>query len=267
MYELLLRHISARLIEGDKQGASKATKIIEKRFARGTELYKEFRLFNALANTTVSSTEMAAAILTEAKNAARNFNSKKLEKEKSALIRDINYGIKDKSFYYRSVPDYRELANIHNMIREWHKGDMSNLKNMVILEQRALDSLLKEKKQTLTEVSDDHDLLTEKIMMNKLNEKYTGMSSTQKSIIQKYALYSEDESNHEKLRSFLSTEKKTCLQMLEKFERTNMNSHLSEKIDLVESKIKSLDVNDLNDQTVTKFLTLSKLVEEIKSGE
>ena len=98
MYELLLRHISVRLIENDRKGALAATRIIEKRFGKDTELYKEFRLFNALAKTSVQNTEIAAAILTEAKNAARRFDQSKIKKEKSMLIRDINYSIKDKSF-------------------------------------------------------------------------------------------------------------------------------------------------------------------------
>tara|TARA_X000001388_G_scaffold74425_2_gene67432 strand:- start:295 stop:1137 length:843 start_codon:yes stop_codon:yes gene_type:complete len=268
MYELLLRHISDRLIDGDKRGAEKATKIIETRFAKNTELYKEFRLFNALAKTSVHNTEIAAAILTEAKNAARRFDAVALEREKSALIRDVNYKINDSSFYYRSVPDYRELANIHNMIREWEKGDRSDLKKMVLFEQKALNSLLAEKKTEDRSIeSSSHDLLTEKIMMNKINKKYTDMSKVQKTIIQKYALYSQDVENHDKLRNFLSEKKKECLSNLKSFEKVNQNSHLSEKINLVEGKVESLDVSILNDQTVAKFLTLSKLIEEIKSGE
>jgi hypothetical protein len=267
MYELLLRHISDRLIENDKHGAEKATKIIEKRFSKNTELYKEFRLFNALAKTSVQNTEIAAAILTEAKNAARRFDCVKLEKEKSALIRDVNYTINDKSFYYRSIPDYRELANIHNMIKEWKKGDASDLKKMVLLEQKALNSLMSEKVERIDKNSGDRDILVEKIMMNKINEKYSNMSSTQRSIIQKYALYSQDEKDHDKLKSFLSERKKSSLVTLKSFEETNQNPHLSEKINLVETKINNLDVTNLSDQTVAKFLTLSKLIEEIQAGE
>lgn len=269
MYELLLRHISNKLIENDKKGAEKATKIIEKRFAKNTELYKEFRLFNALSRTTVQNTEIAAAILTEAKSAARRFDKHKLEKEKSALIRDINYSINDKSFYYRSIADYREMANIHNMINEWQKGDRSDLKSMVILEQKALNTLMTEKKEkVISETSQqDNDALIEKIMTKKLNEKYSSLSNTQREIIQKYALYSQNESDHEKLKEFLTKKKKVSLKTLNSFSKINENSHLSEKISLVKNKIDQLEMSDLSDKTVTKFLTLSKLIEEIKSGE
>ena len=62
IFELLLRHVSSRLIEEDTAGAQKALNIIEKYFKKGSELYKEFRLFNALAKSHVSNTSIAAAI-------------------------------------------------------------------------------------------------------------------------------------------------------------------------------------------------------------
>tara|TARA_R110001592_G_scaffold69360_5_gene212542 strand:+ start:2336 stop:3193 length:858 start_codon:yes stop_codon:yes gene_type:complete len=273
MYELLLRHISVRLIENDRKGALAATRIIEKRFGKDTELYKEFRLFNALAKTSVQNTEIAAAILTEAKNAARRFNQSKIKKEKSMLIRDINYSIKDKSFYYRSISEYRELANIHNMIQEWQKGDTSDLKKMVMLEQSALNHLIKQK----SEISLDNletksketnsDVLIERIMTEKINKKYADFSDSQREILQKYALYSSDTGRHEDLKRYLNTQKASSLKSLKNFGGINENSYLSKKIDLVENKINNLDVTILDDATISKFLTLTKLVEEINLGE
>jgi hypothetical protein len=273
MYELLLRHISVRLIENDRKGALAVTRIIEKRFGKDTELYKEFRLFNALAKTSVQNTEIAAAILIEAKNAARRFDQSKIKKEKSMLIRDINYSIKDKSFYYRSIPEYRELANIHNMILEWQKGDTSDLKKMVMLEQSALNHLIKQKSEIslddleTTTRETNTDVLIERIMTEKINKKYTDFSASQREILQKYSLYSSDTGKHEDLKRYLSTQKANSLKSLKIFCGINENSYLSKKISLVENKINNLDVTTLDDATISKFLTLTKLVEEINLGE
>ena len=273
MYELLLRHISVRLIENDRKGALAATRIIEKRFGKDTELYKEFRLFNALAKTSVQNTEIAAAILTEAKNAARRFDQSKIKKEKSMLIRDINYSIKDKSFYYRSISEYRELANIHNMIQEWQKGDTSDLKKMVMLEQSALNHLIKQKSEIslddleIKSKETNSDVLIERIMTEKINKKYADFSASQREILQKYALYSSDAGRHEDLKRYLNTQKASSLKSLKNFGGINENSYLSKKINLVENKINNLDVTILDDATISKFLTLTKLVEEINLGE
>jgi len=271
MYELLLRHISSQLIENNKQNAKIATRILEKRYAKNTELYKEFRLFNALAKTNVASTEIAAAILTEAKNAARRFNKKRLQKEKSALINEINHTIRDKKFYYRSVPDYRQYANIHNMINEWQKGDESNLKLMVELEQVSLSHLMEEKIDIAYDDSNidtrHTNVLVQKIMTKKINEKYSGMTKDQKDILKAYALYGTDDKSHEQLKHILSEKKSNSLNSLKLFVKKNENSHLNGKVKLVESKIIDLNVNELDDKMIVKFLTLTDLVREIKSGE
>ena len=81
VYELLLQHVAENLVEGKKSDAKVATKLIEKHFKKGTELYKEFRLFNALAKSKVSNTHTVASILNEAKIASRQLNEKNLEKQ------------------------------------------------------------------------------------------------------------------------------------------------------------------------------------------
>ena len=144
---------------------------------------------------------------------------------------------------------------------------------MVILEQKALNHLIKEKQENSLSLLNtqsqetDSDILVEKIMMEKINKKYTDFSSSQKEILQKYALYSDNSDKHETLRNYLSEQKQKSIKSLKKFEVINNNSYLSNKINLVERKINNLNVSVLNDETISKFLTLTKLVEEINSGE
>ena len=89
IYELFMRHISTLLITDRKSEVKKATKIIESRFKKGTELYKEFRIFNALINSDIMSRETASNALNIAKNAVLSIDEKKLQREKSLLIKEI----------------------------------------------------------------------------------------------------------------------------------------------------------------------------------
>ena len=91
IYEFLIRTISKALVENDKPQSSKALRIIKQNFKSGTELYKEFRLVNALMKTTVTSESVASSIISEAKMAARSHNINELDREKSILIRNINH--------------------------------------------------------------------------------------------------------------------------------------------------------------------------------
>ena len=152
IYELLLRAVSAAIVENDKKRAQLALDIIEKYYDRKTELYKEYRLFNALIKSTVSDTPVAAAVLSEAKSAARRSDHKKLDYEKSLLIREINHNLQDDNFYQRRIPDYRLYATVQNLINEWSAGDTSDLTKMVMLEGQVVQWLLKEKQAEIADL-------------------------------------------------------------------------------------------------------------------
>lgn len=270
IYEFLLRHMSNALIEGDKNSLNYATKLIEKRFKKSSEIYKEFRIFNAIANTTTKKTELAAAIITESKKSCTLIDNKKLEKEKNQLIHDINYNIasKDKNFYYRSLNNYRDLGTIQAALNEWKQGDESNLKKMIEIEEKIIDIIINEKNNSIS--FEEHEkMLNEsesnklvyKIMTEKINNKYSNMSNRQKKILKAYALETD---YHGILNKTLQETKEYCIKKINIFEAKNNNQYLSNKINEVKEKINNLDVNDINDKSIIKFLTVSNLIDTIE---
>jgi len=123
VYEFLARCIAQSIVENEEDRREKALKIVNEHFRKGTELYREFRLFNALIATTVSNESVANSILQEAKNAARNYDSSKLDHEKSLLIRSINYKLnKNGDFYSQNVPEYTQYATVQQLLNEWRLG-------------------------------------------------------------------------------------------------------------------------------------------------
>ena len=92
IYEQIVLFICNSLLENNKKDAEMATNIIAKHFKKGSQLYKEHKLFSALINTNNISEQLASSIISEAKKACNNlFDSRELEKEKSMLIKDLNY--------------------------------------------------------------------------------------------------------------------------------------------------------------------------------
>ena len=85
IYEQLLRSIARFLVEKDEKKYKTALVILKSNFKPGSQLYKEFRLFNALVKTTVDSDSLALRILSEAKEAALEYDVHELQKEKSLL--------------------------------------------------------------------------------------------------------------------------------------------------------------------------------------
>jgi hypothetical protein len=266
VYELLLKYISNNLIEGNKKEAKKATKIIERNFKKGTELYKEFRLFNALATSKVSNTHTIASILSEAKQAARKFDMSKLDKEKSILIKDINYQL-NKNFFYESLPNYRDLGTIQLALNEWRKSE-PDIKNLVSFEGVIAENMLKKSENVVKENIDlsHSDRLVLKIMTEKFNQKYSeGLSKDQKMIIENYVFYKGK--NDKKLTDFLNRKKLETVKAINIFEDKTSNKYLLKKIDDVRLKINEVSSNNIDDKSVVKFLTLTKLIDELKKGE
>ena len=264
VYELLLTHISTKLLEGNKRDAKVATKLIEKHFKKGTELYKEFRLFNALANSDITHTHVVASILSEAKVASKNLNQKQLEQEKSTLLRDINYKINDKDFYYRNINNYRDLGLVQLTLNEWRK-DNRDIKRLVDLEMRLGELMLREKNKVNEQKynASHSDRLVLKIMTDKFNKRYgEELSRDQQQIIEGYVFLSDKEPG--KLQEFFNLKKSEALNSLESFEDKSDNRYLLSKLDEVRKKILNLHSNDINDENVVKFLTLTKMINEIK---
>ncbi len=270
IYELLLHHITTSIIEGNVSSAKKATNIIEKRFAKGTELYKEFRLFNALASSTVSDTHIVASILSEAKRAARNIDGKKLNKEKSLLLKEINYSINKKDFFYQNISNYRQLGSIQIALNEWRK-DSPDLKKLIEFEKKIGEHLLSEKSEgSVSKMNEDikasdSDRLVFKLMTEKINKKYSKLSPDEREIISNYVFYSSQDPKY--LKTFLAEKKKEVSSLLEDFEDNETNDILIEKVDRVRASIDHLDIDNISDTSIVKFLTVTKLINELITKE
>lgn len=267
IYELFSRHITNLVLSNQKNKIKKATNILEKRFKKGTELYKEFRLFNALVNANVSSKNKAILIVENAKKEVLNIDNEKLNYEKSKLIKEINYDLNDKSFYYRSVPNYREYANLQNLFNDWREKDNNNLKLVIEKEEKAIQWLIREKVDINIEkehsyTPDQTSKLVLNIMTEKINKKYNNLSDDQKQIIRNYALYAVDDV--EKFESFLKEKKRIALQEIVEFRSECANKIILEKISDVEKRIQKLSDNPKNDADIIKYLTISGLIKELK---
>ena len=166
IYEQLVRKVSESLVEGDMDRANLVLDILKKNFRKGTELYKEFRLFNALVKTTVSSDSIATKILSEAKSAAQVHSAGLLRSEKSKLIKVINHTLDDETFYRTRIDDYRTYATIQTLLNDWRSGSNADIKRVALYEDKIHTWLVTEKpERNLDDMrTNDIDKLTVKIM-------------------------------------------------------------------------------------------------------
>jgi hypothetical protein len=270
VYELLLKHISSKLVENKKDEAQIALDIIEKRFDHSTELFKEFRLFKALTTASADDSAIAAAIIQESKAAAKRIDVAKLSSEKGRLIHDINHKINESTFYTSSIADYKTFATIQTLINNWRSDDRADLTKMVMYEGQLIQRLLEVKadKPVLSEQkTEDTDKLVIKIMTEKLNEKYSStLTNEQKDILRKY-VFAAESNDMKEFTVYLEEIKSNTLNMMSELRKTSNNDIILEKVEEVKNKITALNTDDIQDSTIQRFLQVSSLKNELMKAQ
>ena len=262
IYEQLIRYISRALVEGKTEKARVANEILSEHFARGSELYKEFRLFNSLMRTTVDSRNLAERIVAEARNAAKDHNAVKLDKEKSRLIASVNKRLNESGFYDIRIPEYRQLATVQQLLNGWRGAPMP-IEKLVEHESKTVDLLMSEKSLPPLVVSEGVNDLTLRIMKKKFTERMNENLTRDQLKILTYAARGDTKS----LVPLLDETKRETLNSLNELRSSAKNQTVKAKVDSVSSVISALDPRDLSESNVARFLVMKKLVEEIREGE
>lgn len=272
IYEFLVRLISSSLINEEAK-AKIALGLIKKYFRRGTELYKEFRLINSLMKVSINNQHVAASILTEAKNAARQHDVTKLNEEKSRLIRDINHKLGGETFWDQPVSEYKMYATIQTLINDWREPSEATLQRQAEYEDRLVKWLTEAK--TKPEIQEElagsigENRLVFKIMMNKIDQKYgSSLTPEQKRILREYVFTTISDKNPQSLVDSLTEVKTSVLEKLEQYAvREKDNKFMIDKISEVKNTIISESLENINDNTITRFMLYMKLASEFETKD
>ena len=264
IYEQLLHKASAALIDNDTATASKCMSIIKKYYRPGTEIFKEFRLFQALINTTVKSDTLGARLIQEARRGVHIFSPQQLEIEKSALIRDINKIINDVDFFNQPIKEYRTYATVQTLLNDWKREDEANLQRVVEYEGKLLEWMQSEKDQTpkLDDLTtNDVSSLSVKVMNEKFEKKWGDkLNDTQKALIRDYVHGSVDE-------RMLESIKKRAMRGLIRLQESTDSQVLIEKLDGVRVMVEGASTRSLDDAGIVKFMQLTQLYQELESKD
>jgi hypothetical protein len=264
IYEQLLRRASAALIDNDVSTASKCTSLIKKYYRPGTEIFREFRLFQALVNTTVKSESLGLRIIQEARRGVHSFSQHQLDIEKSAMIRDINKIINDADFFNQPIREYRTYATVQTLLNDWRREDEADLHRMVDYEVKLLEWMQSEKasEESLDELTTrEVSSLTVKIMSEKFEKKWGDkLNETQRALIRDYVNGSIDE-------RMLESIKRRALRGLDRLRESTDSQVLSEKLENVRTMVESASIKSLDDASITKFMQLTQLYQELENKD
>ena len=263
IYEQLVRFISKSLIDGNVDQARNAMSIVREHFAPGTHLHREFKLFNALIRTTVDTETLALRILDEAKKAAKQHDFTALDREKGVLINSINKKLNSPSFFEQRVPDFKSFATVQTLLNDWRIGINADIARVVEYEQKVSKMLCEQKLTGNLEKSGQVSKLSVDIMKRKVCEKVSNELTTEQFKMVKMSLTG-DKNN---LIPLLEKTKREACETITDFSRKNSNVVLKEKLNEVKKQIENISSSDITEESVSKFLLLNKMIDEMTGAE
>ena len=263
IYEQIIKFVCNSLLAKNEEKAKKATNIIKKSFAEGTQLHKEYKLFKALINTKGVSDSFATSIINEAKKACNNhFNEELLENEKSLLIKNLNVSFGKDTIFKENIKNYKEYATVQVLLNEWRTNKNFDIATEYEVKLHNLLTESKEK-EVIQEQPKNINNLTFRLMKEIFNKKYKSKLSKQQQDI----LFNYTNGNNEKVTSLVSETKKETNNLLESYINKCNNNILLEKYTNIKTKLDEINEEDVSRENLQKFLVIEKLREELLSEE
>ena len=267
LFELLVRQITADTLKGSE---SKAITLLKEYFVK-TELGREYKLYESLVKSKVLNEGRANIFISTTLENSKKFNRKALKKQKYNLINEIKKHYNLESFFGSKISNYKQIAAIYTLIESYNCKEVTDLdqinsNKITLLEFLTKSEIKKEDKdKVLKEFSSyDKDLrqLTYRVLLEKFNEKYDGLSVEQKEILKEF-IYSVDSTPS--LREFYNSKVNILKETLSKTSKNIKDKATQIKITEVAKLLVELDKTDkIDNDNLVDLLQYYELVKEIQ---
>ena len=264
LFELLTRQLTADTIAGNKP---RSLSIIQKYFSGNASLLKEYKIYQAFISKKFKEEGKATLLINTLVEAHRKLNKGQLRREKYNLIKEIKDTYDVNNFFKAKISNYKIMASIFNLLENNNASPLSIVNSKVTLLEHITGKVLenKPKKDVVMEDYAKYDkdtrLLTYKVLLEKFNDKYSGLGENQKNLLKEYV---NSVTNSPALKSFINKEiktvKKTITGYSKKVEDKAVIIKLKETRDMIKPLCKKSSVSDDN---VINLLNYYELINEL----
>ena len=265
LFELLTRQLTSETIAGN---SPKSLNILKKYFNSKTELLKEYKIYRTLVTKKFNSEGKANILIDTLVEAFKKLSKTKLRREKYNLIKEIKNNYNVTNFFNSKINNYKTLASIFNLLenKEASPTLLINSK-LALLENIIGKKPNKKSKKSIIENLEKSDkntrLLTYKVILEKFNDKYSGLADNQKTLLKEYV---NCVSNSPAFKTYINEEikgvKKTITLYSKKVKDKVISIKLNETKDLLKPLCKKSNVHDDN---VINLLNYYELINELKT--
>ena len=266
LFELLTRQLTADTIAGNNP---RSLSIIKKYFSGDSTLLKVYKIYHTFVGKKFKEEGKATMLINALVEAHGKLNKSQLRREKYNLIKEIKDTYDINNFFKAKISNYKIMASIFNLLENKAASPLSIVNSKVTLLEHITGITLenKPKKDVVMEdyVKYDKDtrLLTYKVLLEKFNNKYSGLGKNQKLLLKEYV---NSVTNSPSLKSFINKEikevKKSITEYSKKVEDKAVVIKLTETRNMIKPLCKKSSVNDDN---VINLLNYYELVNELKT--
>lgn len=264
LFELLTRQITSDTISG---GNSKALSILKKYFNSKSELLKEYKIYNALSTKSYKDENKATIFVNTLVEAHDKLNRSQLRREKYNLIKELKSTYDLNNFFKAKITNYKIMASIYNITENKDATPLSIVDSKVQLIEHLIKPSKEIKRNIVMENYSNEDkntrLLTQKILLEKFNEKYKSLGENQKILLQEYV---NAVSNSPSLKTYINSEIKKVKTQLTKYSSKVTDNAIKIKLNETKNLIKPLCKKaSVHDDNVNNLLNYYELVNELKT--
>jgi hypothetical protein len=269
LFELLVRQVASDTVSGKD---SPAVDLIKRYFSK-TELNKEYKIYQTLVNSTTLTEGKAESLINATIELSSRLNKSTLRKEKYNLIKEIREKYDIDEFFKAKINNYSQYAASYNLIEAHNSLDFidpsSIVDNKVTLLEHISRNLIN-KDETKNRILEEYSgmdkgtrILAYRMLLEKFNEKYSELSTSQKSILKEYI---NNISNTTKLREFINNNIEKLIIELTKLIPTIEDKTIQIKLTEVITLLKPIEKkSNVKDDNIVSLLQFHQLVNEIKS--
>jgi hypothetical protein len=268
LFELLVRQITSDTLSGKE---SKAVNILKKYFVK-TELGKEYKLYENLSKYKNLTEGKAELVLNSIIDLSKGLNRGTIKRQKFNLVKEILTHYNSDDFFKTKLPNYKAYASLYTLIELYNSPNPNPtqiIENKInLLETITLKDINKQKvtDDVITEFQTydkDVRILTYKILLDKFNEKYSTLSSQQKTVLKEFV---ESVDSTPKLKAFYNQKVEEI-----KKELTLLSNNITEKAiqiklnEVIKFLVPLSKTSKIGDNEIINILQYYELLNEFKS--
>lgn len=269
LFELLVRQTTSDLLNNQD---SKAVKILKKYFTN-TELGKEYSLYSTFSSSPKLSEAKAEILISTIIEQYKKLDHEKINKLKYNLIKEIKKTYDLDNFFKAKVDNYKPFASIYTIF-ESQNSQLVDTKQLILNKINLLEHLTetpagetKAPKSLVEEfMKEDKEirLLAYKILVEKFNNKYQGMSDRQKDVLKEYITNISDTKN---LKLYLNNQLDQIKTELTELKNNTNDTVIKIKLEEVLKFVTPIKENQsIKDEVITGILQYFDLIDELKKG-